>query len=314
MAFSHAAEVHFEEDGDAQALSALLKPILAADIAQKNVALPENNVITFAKVAKTKDGRLAGGIAGVVMWNAMRVGQLAVNSDCRVPGTGTALMKWAEEAARGQFGCNQMYLATFSWQARPFYEKLGFHLQYTLPDHPPGFAKHFLEKVWTMETRSEPVQGCYDRAATDLVIEDWDPAEAFPQIVRWIEQDTVTRKIDVPVDPVTMHSLRATHPDGSFAGGCVFDRKDNTLFVFTFAVAVDSQRRGIGTALLKKLDAVARKKKCDFVLITTRSWEARPFFEKHGYEVAFTQKDHPVGFETYLLIHKVPKSCDTMVN
>lgn len=305
------AELRFEEDGDLQEFSTLAKKAFAADIAAKGVVLPENKVISFSKVAKTKDGRIAGGIVGTVMWNALRIGQLAVNPDCRVPGTGTALMKCAEEAARQDFGCNQAYVATFSWQARPFYEKLGYTLQWTLNDHPRGFSKHFLEKVWSMETRDEPVQG-YDGAATDLVIEDWDKEVAFDQIVEWIHRDMVARNVGPTSFGAPVHNLKALYPDGSLAGACVFDNMYNSLFVFTMAVAEGSQGCGVGSAMLKKLDSVAREKKCDFVLVTTRSWEARPFFEKNGYKVAFTQKEHPVGFETYLLVHSVSQSVAAM--
>jgi ribosomal protein S18 acetylase RimI-like enzyme len=300
-----ATELHFEESDDLQALAALTNPIFAADIAQKQVALPANKTACFSKVAKTGDGRIAGGIVGIVAWNALRIGQLAANPDCRIPGTGTALMKCAEESARGVFECNQIYLATFSWQARPFYEKLGFKLQWTLDNHPQGFCKYFLAKVWSMEKRHEPAQG-YEGAATDLVIEDWDSETAVVQITQWINRDTTARKIGVPPFAAVVRGLKVLHPDGSFAAACVFDKMYNTLFVFTLAVATDSQRRGVGSAVLRRLDQVARAEGCDFVLVATRSWEARPFFEKNGYEVAFTQSDHPVGFETHLLVHAVP--------
>ncbi len=49
----------------------------------------------------------------------------------------------AEAAARGCIGA---YLDTFSFQARPFYEKQGYSVFGTLPDCPPGHTRYFLMK------------------------------------------------------------------------------------------------------------------------------------------------------------------------
>jgi len=39
-----------------------------------------------------------------------------------------------------------IWLDTFSFQARPFYERLGFSLFGALAGYPPGSARHFLVK------------------------------------------------------------------------------------------------------------------------------------------------------------------------
>jgi hypothetical protein len=39
-----------------------------------------------------------------------------------------------------------VYLDTYSFQARPFYERAGYRLFGELPDHPPGGAKYYLAK------------------------------------------------------------------------------------------------------------------------------------------------------------------------
>ena len=55
-------------------------------------------------------------------------------------------MTQAEAQARGCFGA---WVDTFSFQARPFYEKQGYTVFGTIADQPPGHARHFLFKRFT---------------------------------------------------------------------------------------------------------------------------------------------------------------------
>ena len=44
-----------------------------------------------------------------------------------------------------------MYLSTYSFQARPFYEKYGYEVVGEIPDHPPGHSLFFIEKMIARE-------------------------------------------------------------------------------------------------------------------------------------------------------------------
>jgi GNAT superfamily N-acetyltransferase len=50
----------------------------------------------------------------------------------------------AYASARGAIGAT---LETYSFQARPFYERLGYRVIGTLDGFPPGHAKFFLAKT-----------------------------------------------------------------------------------------------------------------------------------------------------------------------
>jgi hypothetical protein len=43
-------------------------------------------------------------------------------------------------------GCQQIVLASFSFQAPEFYQKLGFETFAVLEDHPRGYQHHYLRK------------------------------------------------------------------------------------------------------------------------------------------------------------------------
>ena len=68
---------------------------------------------------------------------------------------GTELMRLVEAEARARH-CIGIHLDTFSFQARGFYEKLGFTVFGTLDGMPPGHARYWLAKRLTEETPHVP--------------------------------------------------------------------------------------------------------------------------------------------------------------
>jgi GNAT superfamily N-acetyltransferase len=96
-------------------------------------------------VVRDGDGRIVGGLLGHTRWSWLYVGTLWVEDSVRGQGWGTKLMNAAEELARSR-GCTHVSLDTFEYQARPFYEKLGYKLFGTLEDYPPGYRQFYLTK------------------------------------------------------------------------------------------------------------------------------------------------------------------------
>lgn len=96
-------------------------------------------------VARDDDGRVVGGLIGEVNLRWLFVSALWVDEGARGSGIGSRLVREAESQARAR-GCAGIYLDTFSFQARPFYEKIGFTLFGELAGCPPGGAKYYLSK------------------------------------------------------------------------------------------------------------------------------------------------------------------------
>ena len=95
-------------------------------------------------VARDETG-VVGGLLGHTKWSWLYVAKLWVDERGRGQGIGTQLLAAAEELARTR-GCTDAYLDTFEYQARPFYEKLGYQLFGTLDGYPPGFRQFYLRK------------------------------------------------------------------------------------------------------------------------------------------------------------------------
>jgi GNAT superfamily N-acetyltransferase len=91
------------------------------------------------------EGRIVGGLLGHIRWRWLYVAKLWIDAAHRGEGQGRELMKAAETHARSR-GCLGSYLDTFEYQARPFYERLGYSLFGTLEGYPPGYRQYFLAK------------------------------------------------------------------------------------------------------------------------------------------------------------------------
>jgi GNAT superfamily N-acetyltransferase len=96
-------------------------------------------------VARDSAGTVVGGILGHTRWRWLYIAKLWVDERARGRGLGTRLMAAAEDVARSR-GCTDVSLDTFDYQARPFYEMLGYELFGTLEGYPPGSRQYYLRK------------------------------------------------------------------------------------------------------------------------------------------------------------------------
>ena len=89
--------------------------------------------------------QILGGLLGETAWEWLHIDIVWIDGSARGQGYGTRLITEAEQEARRR-GCHSVHLDTMSFQALPFYERLGYTLWGTLDDHPTGHQRHFLRK------------------------------------------------------------------------------------------------------------------------------------------------------------------------
>ncbi|CAN5887244.1 GNAT family N-acetyltransferase [soil metagenome] len=94
---------------------------------------------------KDERGAVLGGALGHVWGGWLDLDALWVSELFRGQGYGAKLLQTAEEEARAQ-GCHGVFLTTFSFQARPFYERAGYEVVVDIPDYPKGHSYHVLKK------------------------------------------------------------------------------------------------------------------------------------------------------------------------
>ena len=107
---------------------------------------PAQGFQSIASFIHDEDGKLVGGVWGYINWNWLQVGLVWLSEDLRGGGYGKQLLLALEDIARER-GCEFAHLDTFSYQARPFYEKLGYEVFATLENYPPGQQRFFMKKA-----------------------------------------------------------------------------------------------------------------------------------------------------------------------
>ena len=88
---------------------------------------------------------LRGGIVADLWGGWMHIDTLWIDERLRGQDYGTQLIAAAEGEARAH-GCHHAFVETFSFQARPFYERFGYQVIATLDDYPVGEQHFILEK------------------------------------------------------------------------------------------------------------------------------------------------------------------------
>jgi len=74
---------------------------------------------------RADDGKVIGGVTGRVFMDTLYVSTVWIDDSLRGQGHGRAMLEMTEAEGR-RLGATHAWLYTTSWQARPFYESLGY--------------------------------------------------------------------------------------------------------------------------------------------------------------------------------------------
>ncbi len=91
------------------------------------------------------DGKIIAGLCGETRWGWLSVETLAVEEGYRQQKIGSQLLDAAETEARKR-NCHGVFLDTYTFQAREFYERKGYKVYGKLEDFPMGYTKFYLWK------------------------------------------------------------------------------------------------------------------------------------------------------------------------
>jgi ribosomal protein S18 acetylase RimI-like enzyme len=105
----------------------------------------------LALAVRDAGGRVVAAAVGHTWSGTCELKQVWVDEELRRRGLGRELVLRAIATAEAR-GCSQMLLATHSFQAPHFYEKLGFRELFRLNDYPRGHAEVWLLRALAPRT------------------------------------------------------------------------------------------------------------------------------------------------------------------
>jgi len=120
------------------------KTVLESLIAFNDANVGESSYRPIAFAIEDERGQIMGGLSGATAYGWLFVELLFVPEALRGQGVGTRLIQLAEAEAIAR-GCHSAWLDTFEFQARGFYERLGYTCFGELKNYPTG-SRFFMSR------------------------------------------------------------------------------------------------------------------------------------------------------------------------
>lgn len=122
-------------------------PIWAPLLKFNQETVGEAQGIAFALTVRAPDSpEVLGGLWALSLWGSFYIGLLVAPEGGRGQGLGSDLLARAEREARDR-DCRQMWLDTYAFQARTFYERHGFTVFGQIDGPTPMFPRWFMQKA-----------------------------------------------------------------------------------------------------------------------------------------------------------------------
>lgn len=103
---------------------------------------------------------------------------------------------------------------------------------------------------------------------------------------------------------------KVTDESGTILGGCIMSVDGlKTATIYDLWVEETFRGQGMASALMREAEHEAREHGCYLVLVGTFDWQAKPFYDKHGYMLIETMTGIPKGHEHYFLKKRLDRPC-----
>lgn len=112
-----------------------------------NSQFDEVDITPLFLTLRNEQNQILGGLVARTWWQGLEVQYLWVGEAARGQGKGRELMLKAEEVAKTR-GCRMAYVDTFNFQARGFYEKLGYSVYGSMDGYLGKYTRFYLQKTF----------------------------------------------------------------------------------------------------------------------------------------------------------------------
>jgi GNAT superfamily N-acetyltransferase len=103
------------------------------------------SIQSFSIILYDHNREWIGGLYAEMVWNWLEIKDFWLREEYRRQGIGTSVLNEAERIALSK-GCGKVFLATFEFQGKAFYQRSGYEIVGTLEGYPPGNAYYWMTK------------------------------------------------------------------------------------------------------------------------------------------------------------------------
>lgn len=100
-------------------------------------------------------------------------------------------------------------------------------------------------------------------------------------------------------------AVTLTNEHGEIVGGVSAKTFGIWLLIENLWIHEKLRSQGYGFKILTMLEQAAKKRGCEFALLDTLNFQARPFYEKYGYKLQWTQKCYPREGCKYFMVKEL---------
>lgn len=240
------------------------------------------------------NGKIIAGCDGYIYaWGAMYIDDMWVEEKYRREGLGSQALQAVEKVAEAR-GCHLIWLGTWDFQARPYYEKHGYTVFSTMHDCPVGHTDYNLFKRLDIEHTY--------RKCKPIEYEILDGSEEDAEYI-CDQLDEVFNKphLDIKHDYIKINR-KLVNEEGKVVAA-IMAGNDEIDVAWIWKIWVDEKYRnqGLGTLLIKHFEKKAKEKGATKILSEEiYDWNIG-FFLKNGYKIAGELKDLPKGHSFFII-------------
>jgi len=241
-----------------------------------------------------KEGNIIAGCSGYVFyWGCMYIDDMWVDEKYRRQGLGSVALQAVESEAERK-GCHVLWVGTWDFQARPYYEKHGYEVFATLKDCPVGHEDYQLAKYLN---RKQPKRTC-----SPIEYELMDGSEEDAEFIcDQLDEGFNKEHLEIKHDYIKINRKLVTKDGKVVAAIMAGVTEIDTGWIFKIWVDEEYRHQGLGTLLLKHYEKKAKEKGATKIISEEiYDWNVG-FFQKAGYNVAGELKDLPKGHSFYIV-------------
>ncbi|MGE0358825.1 MAG: GNAT family N-acetyltransferase [Burkholderiales bacterium] len=127
---------------------------------------------------------------------------------------------------------------------------------------------------------------------------DEPPPEMALEVDRGLDAHNVSA---APLDGVRPLAVFATGASGRIVGGAVGRTWGECCELLQLWVDDGFRRSGVGSELMRRFEARGRERECSVFYLTTLSFQAPGFYERHGYGTLAVISGYPDGIRKFLM-------------